>query len=94
MTPIDLLVLDEHTAALDPRSSETIMEITRRVVEEKHLTTLMVTHNLKYAAVYGNRLIMMRQGKIAMDLRGEEKRAISMEALLSEFNRISLETGL
>ncbi len=94
MTPIDLLVLDEHTAALDPRSSETIMEITRRVVEEKHLTTLMVTHNLKYAAVYGNRLIMMHQGKIAMDLRGEEKRAISMEALLSEFNRISLETGL
>lgn len=93
MTPIDFLILDEHTAALDPKTADTIMELTDRIVREKHLTTLMVTHNLRYAVEYGSRLIMMHQGKNVMDLSGEEKKALRVEDILEKFNAISIECG-
>ena len=73
MTPIEFLILDEHTAALDPKTAETIMELTDRIVREKNLTTIMVTHNLRYAVDYGNRLLMMHQGKAIMDKAGRNK---------------------
>jgi len=93
MTPLDLLILDEHTAALDPRSSETVMELTERIVCEKNLTTLMVTHNLKYAVGYGDRLIMMHRGSIVLDSSGVEKSALDTKALTEKFNEISIEDG-
>lgn len=93
MTPLDLLILDEHTAALDPRSSETVMELTERIVREKKLTTLMVTHNLKYAVGYGDRLIMMHRGSVVMDSSGEEKSALCIRDLTEKFNEISIEDG-
>ena len=67
MTPIEFLILDEHTAALDPKTAEVIMELTDRIIREKKLTALMVTHNLRYAVEYGNRLLMMHQGLAVMD---------------------------
>lgn len=93
MTDIDLLVLDEHTAALDPKSSETLMQITDKVVKEKNLTTLMVTHNLRFAIEYGSRLVMMHEGRCVMDIRGEEKKNANVEELLKVFNEISIEVG-
>lgn len=63
MTPIEFLILDEHTAALDPKTADLIMELTDQIVKEKKVTTIMVTHNLRYAVEYGNRLIMMHQGE-------------------------------
>ena len=93
MTPIDFLILDEHTAALDPKTAEIVMELTDRIVREKHLTTLMVTHNLRHAVQYGDRLLMMHQGQIVLDKDGEEKRRTRVEDLLSLFNAISVECG-
>lgn len=93
MTPIDFLILDEHTAALDPKTAELIMELTDKIVKEKHLTTIMVTHNLRYAVEYGNRLLMMHQGEIVMDLKGEEKAHLEVEQILDKFNEISIECG-
>lgn len=93
MTDIDMLVLDEHTAALDPKSSETLMKITDRVVKEKSLTTLMVTHNLRFAIEYGTRLVMMHEGKCVMDIKGEEKKKANVDDLLKVFNEISIEAG-
>lgn len=93
MTPIRLLILDEHTAALDPQSSETVMELTDRIVREKGLTALMVTHNLKYAVGYGDRLLMMHRGRIVLDAEGEEKRALGIRSLTERFDEISLEDG-
>lgn len=93
MTPIDLLILDEHTASLDPRSSETVMRLTKQVVDEKKLTTLMVTHNLRHAAKYGNRLLMMHQGQAVVDVRDEAKTLYSVDELLTIFNGISIEAG-
>lgn len=93
MAPIDLLILDEHTAALDPKSSETVMELTERVVREKKLTTLMVTHNLRFAVEYGNRLVMMHQGSPVLDLKGEEKQRTSTDVLVDKFAEISIELG-
>ncbi|OUQ21874.1 ABC transporter ATP-binding protein [Lachnoclostridium sp. An14] len=93
MTPIEFLILDEHTAALDPKTAETIMELTGRIVEEKKLTTIMVTHNLRYAADYGNRLLMMHQGKVILDKTGERKQETHTEDLLALFNEISVECG-
>ena len=76
MTPIEFLILDEHTAALDPKTAETIMELTDKVVREKNLTTIMVTHNLRYAVEYGDRLLMMHQGNVVIDKgEGREKQA-------------------
>lgn len=93
MTPIDFLILDEHTAALDPKTADRIMNLTDQIVREKNITTIMVTHNLRYAVEYGNRLVMMHQGKIVLDKRGEEKEKASVEQLLSLFNKISIECG-
>lgn len=93
MTDIDLLVLDEHTAALDPKSSETLMEITDKIVKEKNLTTLMVTHNLRFAVEYGSRMVMMHEGKCVLDIDGEEKKNAKVDDLLKIFNQISIEVG-
>lgn len=93
MTPIDFLILDEHTAALDPKTAEIIMELTDQVVKEKKVTTIMVTHNLRYAVEYGNRLIMMHEGKAILDKAGEEKKNINTEEIMAIFNRISVECG-
>lgn len=93
MTPIEFLILDEHTAALDPKTAELIMELTDKIVKEKQLTTIMVTHNLRYAVEYGNRLVMMHEGKTIMDKKGEEKDQISVDDILTLFNKISIECG-
>lgn len=93
MTPIDFLILDEHTAALDPKTAEIIMELTDQVVKEKKVTTIMVTHNLRYAVEYGNRLIMMHEGKAILDKAGEEKKCINTEEIMGIFNKISVECG-
>ena len=93
MTPIEFLILDEHTAALDPKTAALIMELTGKVVREKKLTTIMVTHNLRYAVEYGNRLIMMHQGQAIIDKAGEEKDHLDVDDLLDRFNQISIETG-
>lgn len=93
MTPIDYLILDEHTAALDPKTADLIMELTDQIVKEKNLTTIMVTHNLRYAVEYGNRLLMMHQGKIVLDKKKEEKEATSIDDVLTMFNEISIECG-
>lgn len=93
MTPIEFLILDEHTAALDPKTAELIMELTDKVVREKKLTTIMVTHNLRYAVEYGNRLIMMHQGEAIIDKAGAEKDNLDVDDLLDRFNQISIETG-
>lgn len=89
MTPIDFLILDEHTAALDPKTAEIIMELTDQVVKEKKVTTIMVTHNLRYAVEYGNRLIMMHEGKIIYDVAGEEKKNLKVADLLAKFEEVS-----
>lgn len=93
MTPIEFLILDEHTAALDPKTAETIMELTDRIVREKNLTTIMVTHNLRYAVDYGNRLLMMHQGKAIMDKARTEKEETRIDDILKKFNEISIECG-
>ncbi len=93
MTPVDVLILDEHTAALDPKTADIIMELTDRVVKQKELTALMVTHNLRYAVNYGNRLIMMDKGNIVLDKNGKEKSSASTDDLLKIFNEISIECG-
>lgn len=93
MTPIEFLILDEHTAALDPKTAEIIMELTDKIVKEKHLTTIMVTHNLRYAVDYGSRLLMMHQGESVIDCAGEEKAAMSIDDILEKFNEISIECG-
>ncbi len=82
MTPLRFLILDEHTAALDPKTAEIIMKLTDKVVKEKQLTVIMVTHNLRYAVEYGNRLLVMNQGKIVMDRAGEEKSNTSIEEIM------------
>ena len=93
MTPIEFLILDEHTAALDPKTAEVIMELTDKVVKEKKLTTIMVTHNLRYAVEYGDRLLMMHQGQAIMDKAGKEKKEIQIDDILEKFNAISIECG-
>ena len=93
MTPIEFLILDEHTAALDPKTAEIIMELTDKIVKEKKLTTIMVTHNLRYAVEYGNRLLMMHQGESVMDCAGEKKAGLNIDDILEKFNEISIECG-
>ncbi|MBP8639334.1 MAG: ATP-binding cassette domain-containing protein [Oscillospiraceae bacterium] len=93
LTPIDLLILDEHTAALDPKSSENVMELTDRFVREKKLTAVMVTHNLRYAVEYGDRLVMMHKGTAVKDVAYHEKDACTVEELLKIFTEISVECG-
>ena len=93
MTPIEFLILDEHTAALDPKTADTIMELTDKIVHEKHLTTIMVTHNLRFAVDYGNRILMMHQGHAVLDKGDVEKEAIKIEDILQIFTEISIECG-
>lgn len=93
LQPVDILLLDEHTAALDPKTSEEIMKLTNRIIKEKNITTLMVTHNLRYAVEYGNRLLMFNQGKIIIDKSNKEKGNTSVDDLLKTFNEISIECG-
>lgn len=93
MTPIEFLILDEHTAALDPKTADMIMELTDRIVKEKKLTTIMVTHNLRYAMEYGNRLLMMHQGETVLDRKGAQKESMRVEEVLQLFNEISIECG-
>ncbi|MDY3872331.1 ATP-binding cassette domain-containing protein [Roseburia sp. AM51-8] len=93
MTPIDMLILDEHTAALDPKTAEIIMELTGKIVAEKHLTTMMVTHNLRYAVEYGDRLLMMHQGQAILDKSGKEKKDLAVDDIMGVFNEISVECG-
>lgn len=93
MTPIEFLILDEHTAALDPHTAEIIMELTDKIIKEKHLTAIMVTHNLRYAVEYGTRLLMMDRGNIILDKSGEEKQNSTVDDLLEIFNKISIECG-
>lgn len=88
-----LLLLDEHTAALDPRTAEIVMKLTDQIVREKKMTTVMVTHNLRYALEYGDRILMMHQGKIVLDKVGEEKNRLNTDEIMGIFNRISVECG-
>ena len=93
MTPIEFLILDEHTAALDPKTAEINMQLTEQIVRQKKLTSIMVTHNLRYALEYGNRIIMMHQGKIILDKKGKEKEDLHVDEVLGLFNEISIECG-
>ena len=81
-----LLLLDEHTAALDPKTADKVLQLTEEIVARDHLTTLMVTHNMKHAIQYGNRLIMMDAGRVVVDIRGEEKKNLTVSDLLEKFN--------
>lgn len=93
MTDIVLLILDEHTAALDPKSADTVMQLTDKFVRASKITTMMVTHNLRFAVEYGTRLIMMHEGKCIVDIRGEEKKKANVDDLLNIFYEISIEVG-
>lgn len=84
-----ILLLDEHTAALDPKTAEKVMAITNEIVTSEHITTLMITHNMKDAIKYGNRLIMLNNGSIILDIKGEEKEKLSVEDLLKKFSENS-----
>ena len=84
-----LLLLDEHTAALDPKTAAKVLELSDRIVAENRLTTMMVTHNMKDAIQHGNRLIMMYDGKIVIDVSGEEKKKLTVPQLLELFSKVS-----
>lgn len=93
MTNVDLLILDEHIAALDPKSSEIVMGLTNELVLKNNITTMMVTHNLRFASEYGNRLVMMHSGNAILDIRDKEKKNTPVEDILKIFDEISIETG-
>ena len=84
-----LLLLDEHTAALDPRTADKVLTLSRQIIEENNLMTMMVTHNMRDAIAYGNRLIMMHEGRVILDIAGEEKKKLTVENLLEKFARVS-----
>lgn len=84
-----LLLLDEHTAALDPKTAAKVLEITDMIVNRDHLTTLMITHNMKDAIAHGNRLIMLMDGKVILDIQGEEKKKLTVKNLLDKFEQAS-----
>ena len=84
-----LLLLDEHTAALDPKTAAKVLEATQKIVERSNLTTMMITHNMRDAIAYGNRLVMMYDGHIVVDISGEEKKQLTVEQLLSLFSKAS-----
>ena len=87
-----VLLLDEHTAALDPKTSEMVLRLTDRIVSEQQLTALMITHNMNDAVKYGNRLIMLHQGRIILDVSGEEKKNLTIDRLMELFRQESGET--
>ena len=84
-----LLLLDEHTAALDPKTAAKVLEISDKIIAENHLTAMMVTHNMRYSIAHGNRLIMMHEGKVILNIAGEEKKKLTVEDLLHQFERVS-----
>ena len=84
-----LLLLDEHTAALDPKTAAKVLDTTEKIVQRDSLTTLMITHNMRDAIAHGNRLIMMYDGRIAIDVAGEEKQKLTVEGLLEMFSKVS-----
>ena len=84
-----LLLLDEHTAALDPKTAAKVLEATDRIIEKDHLTAIMITHNMKDAIAHGNRLVMMYEGRIIYDVAGEEKKKLKVSDLLEKFEQIS-----
>jgi putative ABC transport system ATP-binding protein len=84
-----LLLLDEHTAALDPKVAATIMDLTNEIVTERRLTTLMVTHNMELALRYGDRLVMMHAGRIVLDLGSEQKRRLKVPDLIEKFHEVA-----
>ena len=84
-----LLLLDEHTAALDPQTAARVMDLTDRLVQENHLTTLMITHNMRDAIRYGNRLLMLHNGRIVLDISGEEKSRLTVADLMDMFRKVS-----
>jgi len=84
-----LLLLDEHTAALDPRTAEKVLQLSNQIIQENNLMTMMVTHNMRDAIAYGNRLIMMHEGRIILDIRGEEKKHLTVDMLLEQFAKVS-----
>ncbi|MCD7867120.1 MAG: ATP-binding cassette domain-containing protein [Clostridiales bacterium] len=84
-----LLLLDEHTAALDPKTAAKVLDLTDEIVHRDHLTTMMITHNMKDAIAHGNRLIMMNEGRIILDIRGEEKEKLTVKDLLAQFEKVS-----
>ena len=81
----ELLLLDEHTAALDPKTAAKVLQLTEEITSEENLTTIMITHNMKDAIRYGNRLVMMHEGRIIYDVSGEEKKALHVDDLLKKF---------
>jgi len=89
-----ILLLDEHTAALDPKTSEKIMAITKKIVKERGITTLMVTHNLKHAMEAGNRLFMMHQGEVVIDVNGDEKAELNTDKLMKLFDKVHVKDDL
>lgn len=93
ITP-DLLLLDEHTAALDPKTSDLIIHLTDQIIKEKQMTSIMITHNLKHAITYGTRLLMFHKGEIIMDIKGEEKRQLTVEKLIEKFNSLNMMEAL
>jgi putative ABC transport system ATP-binding protein len=84
-----LLLLDEHTAALDPKTAQKVLELSHQLIEEHQITTMMITHNMRDAIRYGNRLIMMYEGKILLDISGEEKKKLTIDYLLGQFEKVS-----
>lgn len=84
-----LLLLDEHTAALDPKTAKKVLELSDKIIREEHLTAMMVTHNMRDAIAHGNRLIMMNEGKIILDISGEDKKHLTVEDLLQKFEEVS-----
>ncbi len=84
-----ILLLDEHTAALDPKTAAKVLEATEKIVTSHNLTTLMITHNMKDAITHGNRLIMMNEGRVILDIKGEEKKNLTVEDLLHQFEKVS-----
>lgn len=85
----DLLLLDEHTAALDPKTAAKVLELTEKIIDEEHLTAIMITHNMKDAIRFGNRLIMMHEGHVIFDIAGEEKKKLKVSDLLQKFEQAS-----
>ena len=84
----DLILLDEHTAALDPKNAEVVLDLTRKFIQEYRLTSLMITHNMSHAIEFGNRLLMMDKGEIILDIEGEAKRSLTVEKLVEKFHEI------
>ncbi|WP_443891965.1 ABC transporter ATP-binding protein, partial [Parasutterella excrementihominis] len=89
LVPPKLLLLDEHTAALDPKTAEKVLNLTQKRVSEGNLTTLMITHNMRDALRFGNRLIMMHEGRVVVDVKGEQKKELTIQSLLELFEKAS-----